>query len=71
MLDFNRARGFNEWYVPFMANSNSLLGTGQLPKFEDDLFKRVVETTVWGITDDKVILKQGTIIPINRIYYSQ
>ena len=39
MLDFNRARGFNEWYVPFMANSNSLLGTGQLPKFEDDLFK--------------------------------
>lgn len=39
MLDFNRERGFNEWYVPFMANSNSLLGTGQLPKFEDDLFK--------------------------------
>lgn len=39
MLDFNRQRGFNEWYVPFMANSNSLLGTGQLPKFADDLFK--------------------------------
>lgn len=39
MLDFNRARGFNEWYVPFMANSNALMGTGQLPKFEEDLFK--------------------------------
>ena len=39
MLDFNRQRGFNEWYVPFLANSNSLLGTGQLPKFADDLFK--------------------------------
>lgn len=39
MLDFNRARGFNEWYVPFMANSNALKGTGQLPKFEEDLFK--------------------------------
>lgn len=39
MLDFNRERGFNEWYVPFMANSNTLLGTGQLPKFADDLFK--------------------------------
>lgn len=39
MLDFNRERGFNEWYVPFMANSNILLGTGQLPKFADDLFK--------------------------------
>ncbi len=38
-LDFNRSRGFEEWYVPFMANSNSLLGTGQLPKFGDDLFK--------------------------------
>jgi len=39
MLDFNAKRGFKEWYVPFMANSNSLQGTGQLPKFEDDLFK--------------------------------
>ncbi len=38
-LDFNRARGFEEWYVPFMANSAMLTGTGQLPKFEDDLFK--------------------------------
>jgi len=38
-LDFNRSRGFDEWYVPFMANSNTLKGTGQLPKFEDDLFK--------------------------------
>lgn len=39
MLDFNRERGFEEWYVPFMANSNTLQGTGQLPKFADDLFK--------------------------------
>ena len=39
MLEFNRQRGFEEWYVPFMANSNALKGTGQLPKFEDDLFK--------------------------------
>ncbi len=38
-LDFNRARGFAEWYVPFMANTNTLIGTGQLPKFEEDLFK--------------------------------
>ncbi len=39
MLDFNTKRGFEEWYVPFMANTNTLQGTGQLPKFEDDLFK--------------------------------
>jgi seryl-tRNA synthetase len=38
-LDFNRERGFSEWYVPFMANTNTLIGTGQLPKFEEDLFK--------------------------------
>ena len=38
-LDFNRERGFEEWYVPFMANTNTLEGTGQLPKFGDDLFK--------------------------------
>ncbi len=39
MLDFNRDRGFEEVCVPFMANSESLFGTGQLPKFADDLFK--------------------------------
>ncbi|MBD3840568.1 MAG: serine--tRNA ligase [Campylobacterales bacterium] len=38
-LDFNRQRGFEEWYVPFMANTNTLEGTGQLPKFGEDLFK--------------------------------
>lgn len=38
-LDFNRERGFEEWYVPFIANRSTLEGTGQLPKFEDDLFK--------------------------------
>jgi len=39
MLDFNRERGFEEVYVPFMTNADSLFGTGQLPKFADDLFK--------------------------------
>lgn len=39
MLDFNSARGFVEWNLPVLANSASLLGTGQLPKFADDLFK--------------------------------
>ena len=39
MLDFNRKRGFEEISVPYIVNRESLLGTGQLPKFEDDLFK--------------------------------
>jgi hypothetical protein len=38
--------------------------------FEDNKSKKVVETTVWGITDNSVILKQGIGIPINRIYTS-
>lgn len=39
MLDFNRARGFEEVAVPYIVNRETLMGTGQLPKFEDDLFK--------------------------------
>lgn len=38
--------------------------------FEDDLSKKMVETTVWGVTDDRIILKKGSSIPINRIYQS-
>jgi hypothetical protein len=38
--------------------------------FEDSESKKVVETTVWGVTDNRVILKQGVNIPINRIYKS-
>jgi len=38
-LDVNREKGFEEVYVPFINNAEMLKGTGQLPKFEDDLFK--------------------------------
>lgn len=66
MLDFNRQRGFNEWYVPFMANSNALLGTGQLPKFSDDLFKiegedlyliPTAEVSLTNLYNDEIISK--------------
>ena len=39
MLDFNTKRGFHEVAVPYIVNRETLMGTGQLPKFEDDLFK--------------------------------
>ena len=40
MLDTHtRDHGYTETYVPFMVNADSLQGTGQLPKFEEDLFK--------------------------------
>lgn len=39
MLDTHiNEHGYQETYVPFMANADSLRGTGQLPKFEADLF---------------------------------
>lgn len=36
--------------------------------FEDMDGIKQVETTVWGVTDKRVILKQGIMIPIHRIY---
>lgn len=36
--------------------------------FEDDKSKKMVETTIWGVTDSRVILKQGVVIPVNRIH---
>lgn len=36
--------------------------------FEDDMSKKMVETTIWGVTDSRVILKQGVVIPVNRIH---
>ena len=40
MLDIHTGEhGYQEVYVPYIVNQDSLFGTGQLPKFEDDLFK--------------------------------
>jgi seryl-tRNA synthetase len=40
MLDLHtREHGYTEVYVPYLVNAESLYGTGQLPKFEADLFK--------------------------------
>ncbi len=36
--------------------------------FEDNESKKIVDTTVWGVTDKNVMLKQGVMIPIHRIY---
>ncbi|MGD8783671.1 MAG: serine--tRNA ligase [Thioalkalispiraceae bacterium] len=40
MLDLHtQEHGYTETYVPYIVNADSLRGTGQLPKFEEDLFK--------------------------------
>ena len=39
MADTHTSRGYKEWWLPALANKDTLTGTGQLPKFEEDLFK--------------------------------
>jgi seryl-tRNA synthetase len=39
MLDLHAERGYEEVYVPHLVKPEILIGTGQLPKFEEDLFK--------------------------------
>ncbi|TLM79458.1 MAG: serine--tRNA ligase [Actinobacteria bacterium] len=39
MLDMHAAAGYREWWLPSLANAETLTGTGQLPKFADDLFR--------------------------------
>ncbi len=40
MLDLHTGEhGYTETYVPYIVNADSLMGTGQLPKFEEELFK--------------------------------
>lgn len=39
MLNLHTSEGYEEHYLPYMVNGQALYGTGQLPKFKDDLFK--------------------------------
>ncbi len=38
MIDMHVKAGFREWWLPVITNRETLFGTGQLPKFEDDLY---------------------------------
>ena len=52
--------GYREIYVPFIVNRESLVGTGQLPKFEEDLFK---------LRDDREFYLIPTAeVPVTNIY---
>lgn len=42
-LDSHTSRGYKEWWAPLLVNAETMTGTGQLPKFEDDLFKTATE----------------------------
>ena len=58
MLETAIKNGYQEFYVPYMANSESLKGTGQLPKFEEDLFK----------TTDNLYLIPTAEVPLTNIH---
>ena len=62
MLDFNRERGFDEVSVPALVNRKALEGTGQLPKFEDDLYK---------IQDPELFLIPTAEVPLTNLYQDE
>jgi hypothetical protein len=57
-----------------MANLEKALKLGNLEHgkikiiFEDSEGVKQVDTTVWGVTDKRVILKKGAVVPIHRIH---
>ena len=55
MLDTHTSEhGYQETYVPFLVNADCLQGTGQLPKFEEDLFKLTNEPPLYLIPTAEV-----------------
>jgi len=59
MLDFNTKRGFKEVSLPLLVNTQTMQGTGQLPKFEEDLFK---------IADEDLYLIPTAEVPLTNMY---
>ena len=78
MLDVHtREHGYTEVLPPFLVNSQSLFGTGQLPKFADDLFKcekhdlwliPTAEVPVTNIYRDETI--EGDLLPVKLCAYT-
>jgi seryl-tRNA synthetase len=78
MLDIHtREHGYTEVLPPFMVNSASLIGTGQLPKFKEDLFKiegwdlfliPTAEVPVTNIHREEVLTEET--LPIHYVSYT-
>jgi seryl-tRNA synthetase len=55
MLDLHTEKhGYTEAYVPYLVNANALFGTGQLPKFEEDLFRTAGDNPLYLIPTAEV-----------------
>ena len=61
MIDCAIKNGYEEYYLPYMANEDSLIGTGQLPKFEEDLFKAT----------DKLYLIPTAEVPLTNLFRNE
>ena len=61
MLDKAEEHGYEEHYLPLVANTESLQATGQLPKFADDLFQ---------LTDDYYLIPTAE-VPLTNLYRDQ
>lgn len=61
MLDIASKNGYKEYYLPLMANVDSLTATGNLPKFEEDLFK----------TTESLYLIPTAEVPLTNIYRNE
>ena len=60
MLDLHtNEHGYTEWLPPFMVNPEAMTGTGQLPKFEEDLFR---------VDDGKFYLIPTAEVPVTNIH---
>lgn len=59
MIDFNTSRGFELVNVPFLVRPEILYGTGQLPKFEDDLYK---------VRNEELYLIPTSEVPVTNLY---
>ena len=79
MLDLHTAEhGYQEVYVPYLVNADSLKGTGQLPKFEEDLFKLqgekpfylipTAEVPVTNIARDEIIAAEQ--LPVKYVAHT-
>ncbi|TAL90184.1 MAG: serine--tRNA ligase [Candidimonas sp.] len=65
MLDLQTTEhGYLECYTPYIVNSSTLFGTGQLPKFKDDMFW----VTKGGVDDEPGVDEQGNAVASEDLY---
>ena len=68
MLDTHvNEHGFTECYVPYIVNAESMTGTGQLPKFEEDLFKVPMPTEEAGELKNRYLIPTSEVSLTNLV----